>query len=96
MNQYETVQDLIAHLSSLPTEVKNGPVLIPKGAPDSTEFYGLSGASFMYVDRDRNLENGATTDEVWDEDDLVGSEESAEEAKEILRKFRKVLVLWAE
>jgi hypothetical protein len=93
MNQFETVQDLIAHLSSLPTEVKNGPVLTSKGVSDSEEFTSLSGTSFMYVDKE--FKSGYT-DEVWDEEDLLDSAEDSDEEKEILAKFRKTLVLWFE
>ena len=92
MTQFETVQDLIAHLSSLPTEVKNGPILTAKGASDS-EYTSLSGASFGYVDKSFTA---GCTDEVWDEDDLVESAEDSDEEKEILANFRKALVLWFE
>lgn len=92
MNQFETVQDLIAHLSSLPTEVKNGPVLTAKGVSDN-EFTSLSGTSFMYVDK--SFTSGYT-DEVWDEDDLLDSASDPAEEQQILAKFRKALVLWFE
>jgi len=92
MNQFETVQDLITHLSSLPTEVKNGPVLSARDASGS-EYTSLSGASFVYVDKD--FESGYW-DEVWDEDDLLDSAQDSDEEKEILAKFRKALVLWFE
>lgn len=92
MNKFETVQDLIAHLSSLPTEVKNGPILTAKGVSDS-EYTSLSGTSFGYVDK--SFTSGYT-DEVWDEDDLLDSAEDSDEEQEILAKFRKALVLWFE
>lgn len=92
MNQFETVQDLIAHLSSLPTEVKNGPVLTAKGVSDS-EFTSLSGTSFAYVDK--SFVSGYA-DEVWEEDDLIDSANDSDEEKAILAKFRKALVLWFE
>lgn len=94
MNQFETVQDLIAHLSSLPTEVRNGPILTAKGASDSEcEYSSLSGASFGYVDKGFTV---GCIDEVWDEDDLIDSAEDSDEEREILAKFRKALVLWFE
>jgi hypothetical protein len=92
MNQFETVQDLITHLSSLPAEVKNGPVLTAKGVSDS-EYTSLSGTSFMYVDK--SFTSGYT-DEVWDEEDLTDSAEDSDEERAILAKFRKALVLWFE
>lgn len=92
MNKFETVQDLITHLSSLPTEVKNGPVLTARGESDS-EYTSLSGSSFMYVDK---TFTSGYTDEVWDEEDLLDSAEDSNEEKEILAKFRKALVLWFE
>lgn len=91
MNKFETIQDLITHLSSLPKDVKQYPILTSKGVSDS--YTSLSGTSFMYVDK--NFESG-DTDEVWDEEDLVGPGESTEEAEEILGRFKKVLVLWFE
>lgn len=92
MNKFETIQDLIDHLSSLPKDVKQFPVLTPKGVSDS-EFTSLSDTSFMYVDKD--FESGYT-DEVWNEEDLVDPSETPEDAKEILSRFKKVLVLWFE
>lgn len=92
MNKFETIQDLIDHLSALPGDVKQSPVLTPSGVSDS-EYTSLSDTSFMFVDKD--FESGYT-DEVWDRDDLVGPGESKEEADEILSRFKKVLVLWFE
>lgn len=92
MNQFETVQDLIDHLSSLPKDVKQGPILTARGGSDS-EYTSLSGSSFAYVDK--SFTSGCT-DEVWDEEDLTDSADDSNEEKEILAKFRKALVLWFE
>lgn len=92
MNSFETIQDLIDHLTALPKDVKQSPVLTPKGVSGS-DYASLSDTSFMYIDRD--FESG-DTDEVWDYEDLVGPGESEEEAKEIMSRFKKVLVLWFE
>lgn len=92
MNQFETIQDLIDHLSALPRNVKQSPVLIQKDGPDS-EYNTLSGSSFMYVDKE--FESGKI-DEVWSEDDLIEPDATVEEEKETLGKFKKVLVLWFE
>lgn len=92
MNKFETVQDLIDHLTSLPESAKQYPILTPKDE-SGNEFRPLSGSSFMYVDK--SFEAGYT-DEIWDEEDLVGPGESVEEAEEILDRFKKVLVLWFE
>lgn len=91
MNSFETIQDLIDHLTALPKDVKQSPVLTPQDVSGS--YTSLSDTSFMYVDRD--FETGAT-DEVWDYEDLVGPGESEGDAKEILSRFKKVLVLWFE
>lgn len=93
MNKFETIQDLINHLSALPKDVKQAPVLTPKGVSDSSEFKALSDTSFMYIDKDFEI---GDTDEVWDREDLIGPGESPAEAEEILRRFKKVLVLWFE
>lgn len=93
MENPTTIQELIDHLSALPKDVKQSPVLTSKDASGGENYTSLSDASFMYVDK--NFESGYT-DEVWDEDDLVGPGESPEEAEEILSRFKKVLVLWFE
>lgn len=91
MNSFETIQDLIDHLTALPKDVKQSPVLTPRDVSGS--YSSLSDTSFMYIDRD--FEAG-DSDEVWDYEDLVGPGESEEEAKEIMSRFKKVLVLWFE
>ena len=92
MNNFETIQDLIDHLTALPKDVKQSPVLTPKGVSDSV-FTSLSDTSFMYVDRD--FESGET-DEVFDYEDLVEENDSDTEVKQTLSRFKKVLVLWFE
>lgn len=94
MNKFETVQDLIAHLSSLPTEVKNSAIYTPRDVPDGPEFLGLSGTSLMFIDK--NIKPGDPADEVWDEDDLVDPDLTPQENQDILNRFKKVLVLWFE
>lgn len=93
MNNFETIQDLIDHLTALPKDVKQSPVLTPKGVSDSNVFTSLSDTSFMYVDRD--FESGET-DEVFDYEDLVEENASDTEVKQTLSRFKKVLVLWFE
>ena len=93
MNNFETIQDLIDHLTALPKDVKQSPVLTPKGVSDSNVFTSLSDTSFMYVDRD--FESGET-DEVFDYGDLVEENASDAEIKQTLSRFKKVLVLWFE
>jgi hypothetical protein len=92
MNKFETIQDLIDHLSALPKSVKHSPVLTAKGASGS-DYTSLSGASFMYVDKDYT---DGYADEVWEKEDLTESAADEEEAQEILSRFKKVLVLWFE
>lgn len=77
---------------SLPKDMHQYPVLAHRGVSDS-EFSSLSGTSFMYVDK--KYESGYT-DEVWDQDDLVGPDADEEETEQILSGFKKVLVLWFE
>lgn len=79
-------------LPHLPKDASNYLILAPRGVSE-TEFTSISGTSFMYVDK--HYESGAT-DEVWDEEDLVGPDATDEETEEILSKFKKVLVLWFE
>jgi hypothetical protein len=92
MNKFETVQDLIDHLSSLPKDVKTGPILTTRDV-SASEYTSISGTSLVYVDKE--FQSGYT-DEVWDEEDLLDSAEDTKEEKEILAKFRKALVLWFE
>lgn len=92
MKKFETIQDLIDRLSSLPKDVRQSPVLTPKDVSGS-DFVSLSDTSFMYVDK--HFESGYT-DEVWDEEDLIGPDATPEEVEETLAKFKKVLVLWFE
>lgn len=79
-------------LPSLPKDVSQYLILAPRGVSE-TEYTSLSGTSFMYVDK--HYESGST-DEVWDEEDLIGPDATPEEAEETLAKFKKVLVLWFE
>lgn len=85
-------QESVPGLPSLPKDVSHYLILAPKGVSE-TEYTSLSGTSFMYVDK--HYESGST-DEVWDEEDLIGPDTTDEEAEEILSKFKKVLVLWFE
>lgn len=86
-------QESTSGLPSLPKDVNQYLILTPKGVSETAEFTSLSGTSFMYVDK--HYESGPT-DEVWDEEDLIGPDTTEEEAEEILAKFKKVLVLWFE
>lgn len=90
MNTYNT-QESHNGLPSLPKDVSQYLILAPKGV--SEEYTSLSGTSFMYVDK--HYESGST-DEVWDEEDLIDPDATAEEIEETLSKFKKVLVLWFE
>lgn len=92
MNQFETIQDLIDHLTALPKDVKQSPVLTSKGVPDGG-YTSLSDTSFMYVEKDFY---SGQTDEVWEKEDLLDSAKDEDDAKDILNRFKKVLVLWFE